>query len=132
MKDSTDPKEWIRRARMDLRSAANDINDDPDQLAEIICYNSHQACENALKGFLLYNGEAPPHSHDLLLLLERSRDYAPNMAQLRDIFVNLNPFNLAVRYPGDIDLNAGATDALKVLEDARFVVDSVEKHLNKR
>ena len=124
MQDATDPRAWFQRTRVDLRSASNDLADDPDALAEIICYNAHQACEKALKGFLLAHGETALRTHDLLILLDERQRFAPMLAAYRDSLIRLNPYNLQACYPGTLMSGVDGDSAQGAYESALAVVDA--------
>jgi len=106
---------------LDLRSAANNLHDDPTELAEVICYESHQACEKALKGLLLSKGQTPPHIHDLPALLTACSIYEPALERLRESILQLNDYCVDAHYPGDLSgqLDAGiAESAYRFAQDA--------------
>ena len=63
-----DPQEWLLRAQSDLLNIDNNL-----QALNIpwdtMVFHAQQVCEKLLKALIVHKGNVPPHSHDLVLLL---------------------------------------------------------------
>ena len=94
---STDPREWLNRARSNLTQAGNRL---PDVYLEDLCFDAQQAAEKAIKGVLLSRDIEFPYVHDLarlLLILESHGEPIP--PDLRRVG-RLTRYAVASRYPG--------------------------------
>jgi HEPN domain-containing protein len=67
-RDSTDPQEWLRRARSNLAKAKH-APGSPEILYEDLCFDAQQAAEKAIKALLVHRKIAFPKTHDIALLL---------------------------------------------------------------
>lgn len=93
-----DPREWLSRARSNLRLAksepvAVDLED--------LCFDAQQAAEKAIKAVFIARGIAFPFVHDLatlLTLLERAGEVIPGSLDDADW---LTTFAGRSRYPSD-------------------------------
>jgi len=98
-RDPTDPHEWLRRARSNLRRAqARDVL--PDVLLEDLCFDAQQAAEKALKALLVGRGIHFPKTHDLVDLLTLYQQHGgevPDDIQQAGI---LTGYAVESRYPG--------------------------------
>ena len=75
--------EWIKKAENDLLNIENNL------VAErvpwdTVCFHAQQAAEKALKGFLVFHGQMPPKTHDLVGLLGRCAKVHQALARLED------------------------------------------------
>jgi HEPN domain-containing protein len=61
-----DPREWLNRARSDLRLAGTQV---AGVYLEDLCFHTQQAAEKALKAILIRQGVAFRYVHDLAQLL---------------------------------------------------------------
>lgn len=91
--------EWLKQADYDMDAAEFMARGGRYFYAVFMC---HLAIEKALKGLYLHNlQEAPPKTHNLVYLLNRSGS-KPDADKSKVIAV-LNEANIATRYPDDID-----------------------------
>lgn len=93
-----DAREWVRRARSNLRLAQT-LPSDVD--VEDLCFDAQQAAEKAIKAVFIARGIAFPHIHDLLrlrALLARVDEQVPCAAEDA---VALTSFAGRARYPSD-------------------------------
>lgn len=91
-----DPREWLNRARSNLRLAAQL---EPGIYLEELCFNAHQAAEKAIKGVFIFLRAEFPYTHDLrelLDLLGHRFDVPERVRQAQE----LTPFASRFRYPG--------------------------------
>jgi HEPN domain-containing protein len=117
-------REWITYAISDL-AAANSLSGDRTQYRNVV-YHCQQAAEKALKGYLVHNSIKFDRTHDLMVLLSdcASIDISFNGARLINHCVNLNPFGVAIRYPGSV-IKADYTAVKKSLNSAARIVEFV-------
>lgn len=101
MRNSTDPFFWLKRAAQDIRTAKNNLADNPQELADAICYACQQAAEKYLKAFLLQKKEALIKTHDLVFLGRRASRLEPIFREIEQELLELNEYSLEARYPGD-------------------------------
>ncbi len=105
MRDGTDPKEWMRRARSSL-ALARAGRTSPEVLLEDVCFDAHQAAEKAIKAVLVSRGIHFRKSHDineLLTLAGKAGLAVPDSVKQAD---RLTHFAVQTRYPGlaeDVD-----------------------------
>lgn len=94
---STDPREWLNRARSNLAQAGNRL---PGVYLEDLCFDAQQAAEKAIKGVLISRGIEFPYVHDLarlLMILESHGERIPSDLRRAG---RLSPYAVATRYPG--------------------------------
>jgi HEPN domain-containing protein len=91
-----DSREWLRRARGNLRLASVT---DPEVPLEEPCYNAQQAAEKAIKGDFVSLGKPFPYTHNLKRLLDLIAEMMPVPANKLPVG-ELTRFALEARYPG--------------------------------
>ena len=99
LRDPTDPREWLRRARSSL-ALAKAGPPAPEVLYEDLAFDAQQAAEKAIKAVLVSEGVEFPKTHalvELFDLAERSGRRAP--ADVREA-VRLTRYAVRTRYPG--------------------------------
>ncbi|MCY3699542.1 MAG: HEPN domain-containing protein [Gemmatimonadetes bacterium] len=122
---STDPREWLNRARSNLAQAGSRL---PGVYLEDLCFDAQQAAEKAIKGVLISRNIEFPYVHDLarlLLILESHGERIP--ADLRRAG-RLTPYAVATRYPGP-GVPVSEAQYLEALEIAETIVDWAEESL---
>lgn len=95
-----DPREWLHRARSNLRLARTEP---PGVDLEDLCFDAQQAAEKALKAVLIARGIVFPYGHDLArlrTLLEQAGEVVPLSPEDA---VGLTAFAAFTRYPFDDD-----------------------------
>ena len=114
-------RQWLFKARNDLRSAERLFSVDPP-LLDTAAYHCQQAAEKALKAFLVLHEIQISKIHLLSALVEQCMDVDPSFDQLRDAAETLTPFATLFRYPGDVlepeylDVMEGVTLAEKLVK----------------
>ncbi|MEW5873715.1 MAG: HEPN domain-containing protein [Candidatus Zixiibacteriota bacterium] len=94
-----------------------------------IGFHAQQAAEKYLKALLTFRQREFPRTHDLGVLLETVRHSDPEIAsQLSDV-VELNPFAIEGRYPGDLNERVEQHDIQNALRIAETVKDLVRRVL---
>ena len=117
-------RQWVAKAQNDLLNADNNLNAERIPF-DTVCFHCQQAAEKILKAYLVANGQTPPFTHDLLLLLERILPLNPEADDLRDALALLIPYAVEIRYPDD-GFSPSAEDA----NEAREAAEQVMKWLN--
>jgi len=82
------------------------LNADNNQQSEnipyhTVCFHCQQATEKFLKSYLAAKTRIPPHTHDLLLLLEEILPLNNEAENLREYLAILMPYAVEIRYPDD-------------------------------
>ena len=67
-----------------------------------VCFHAQQAAEKVLKALLVYHGERPPRTHDLVVLLTRCIDAGARLDDLEEDCRDLTFFAVSARYPDDL------------------------------
>ena len=115
---STDPREWLSRARSNLTRAGNRL---AGIYLEDLCFDAQQAAEKALKGVLLSRDVEFPYVHDLAHLLHLLESHGePIPPDVRRVG-RLTPYAVATRYPGP-GVPVSEAQYLEALEIAETVV----------
>jgi len=92
-----------------------------------VTFHAQQAAEKYLKAVLVYHQAAFPRTHDIGMLLRLVRAVEPTIALAPTSAVALNPYGVAVRYPGsgpEPDLSE-AREAVALAADVRDAVARV-------
>lgn len=116
-------RQWVRKANNDLLNADNNLRSERVPY-DTVCFHCQQAAEKLLKAYLVCEGQSPPYTHDLFLLLETILPFHPQAEALRDALSVLMPYAIEVRYPDDWYMPL-AEDA----EEARDAVNLVRDWL---
>ena len=96
--------EWFRFADIDLSAAEHLTGMHPLPL-EIICYHCQQSAEKYLKGFLFYNGEKPPKTHEIDRLCDMCSVFDSRFNDIYDECVALTQYGVQPRYPYEMSIN---------------------------
>jgi len=91
-------RQWLNRARLDLRSAALALTARPP-ITEDACFHCQQAVEKALKAFLVYHGVEFEKLHLIGYLLDLCAGQDSAFEQLRTSAVPLTSYATRFRYP---------------------------------
>ena len=100
-------RHWLDIGDGDL-AIARHVAEAPDLPTTVGCFLCQQAVEKYLKASLLFNGERPPRTHNLLYLLELTGPFLPVLDTFKEQLARLSPFAIEGRYPitGDPPPNA--------------------------
>lgn len=112
-------RQWYTKAGNDLLNADNNLAAERIPF-DTVCFHCQQAAEKFLKTYLVAHGQTPPHSHDLLLLLERILPLNGEAENLRDVLSLLMPYAVEIRYPDD-----WFQPSLEDTTEARTAVDRI-------
>ena len=93
-------RRWVAKAQNDLLNADNNLK--AEQIPfDTVCFHCQQGAEKLLKAFLVHYGQIPPHTHDVLVLLERILPFNLDAEHLREVLSLLMPYAVEIRYPDD-------------------------------
>jgi len=127
MKLSTkeEAKLWLEQAESDF-SALKVLFD--ARKYDLVCFLSQQSAEEALKAYLLFQGEEKITTHSILRLCELAEKIDPEFRELKKEIKKLTPYYIEARYP-----NALQTAPSKFFDenDASEAISLAEKALNK-
>jgi HEPN domain-containing protein len=94
-------EEWINRAKGSLKLSkiviAFGVND--GYYYEDLCYQTQQAVEKALKGFLIFFDVEPEFTHNIETLINELEKFTEVPAHIREA-TNLTKYAVLTRYPG--------------------------------
>lgn len=120
-----DPREWLNRARSDLRLASTS----PEGVYyEDLCFHTQQAAEKAIKALLIRRGVQFPYVHDLaqlLTLVERSGLPIPDNVRQAE---RLTRYAVMARYPG-LEPRVNPSEYAEALTQSTEVLRWVEVNL---
>lgn len=92
--------QWIDKADQDVRAAELLLNADPPFLYPA-CFHAQQAVEKYLKALLTHEQIEFPKTHAIERLLDLIDPILPDIASALSEAVDLTPYGVEVRYPGD-------------------------------
>ena len=95
-----DPREWIRRAKSNLRIASKF---DPEVELADLCFEAQQCAEKGIKAVFLKRGRSFPFTHDLLKLLRLLEQSGLRVPQYVNESTELTQYAHVTRYPGMTD-----------------------------
>jgi HEPN domain-containing protein len=121
MNVSPEVLDWTRKAEADL-AAAYRLADGEPSLPDQTGFFCQQSAEKYLKAFLLANGEVPPRTHDVDVLVELCIVLDPDFSQLEHVVAGLTEFAVIFRYPEEWSDEAWAVDAMDKAEHVRDLV----------
>jgi HEPN domain-containing protein len=90
------------------------------KLLDISCFHCQQAAEKALKGFLQYKEQDPPHIHDLQTLCKLCMEQEISFEDIFDTAVPLNRYITASRYPAESLITETMTKAAIMQAEAVY------------
>lgn len=120
------PDEWLIKAERDFGTALDLAKLKNPQRADAICFHCQQAAEKYLKAYLHRNRIFFPKTHDLGELRVNCEKLDQAFGLLRLSLDFLQPFSVAVRYPG---LDATEQDAVKAIKGIKQVRQFVRARL---
>lgn len=129
MVDTKRYKEWLAKARQDMRSAQilHEHGGDHDT----ICYFCQQAAEKYLKGFLLKHTAVNPEGHNLVKLYKKALLYDRGLEKFAKDCAFLNTYDVETRYPQEDPLIVDENDVRECLRIANELMDHMDNVLNK-
>lgn len=123
-----DVRGWLRRADLDLRAAAHDLNAPDGGLFSDAVFHAQQAAEKVLKAFLAWHDVPFRKIHNLEELGRGCVKLDPLLQPAIDRAVPLTEYAWKFRYPGEID-EPTAEEAKEALTIARGLYETVLSRL---
>ena len=114
---------WLVKGLEDLKSAEWLLSS-PDELYGSVGFHCQQVAEKALKAYLTWSEKPFEKTHSLVALVGECLLTHPSFNQLRTAATTLNPYAVALRYPGDM-LELSEVEAREALALAREVWEFV-------
>jgi HEPN domain-containing protein len=114
---------WIERAKSSLEISKIAVND--NVYYEDLCYQSQQAVEKGLKGFLIYYGVEPEFTHNIGILLDELEKFIRIPENIKEA-TKLSKYAVITRYPGEYDdiTKEGYKESVKI---ANYCLEWIEK-----
>lgn len=125
LRDPSDPREWLRRARSNLTRCRADRRLG-EVLLEDLCFDAQQAAEKAIKAILVLRGVRFPKRHGLSELLDLVAATGLEVPLEVQEARRLTPYAVGARYPG-INEDVSEADYQEALLTAERVVAWAEK-----
>ena len=91
-------QQWLKLAGLDLRSAKNDLKDNPP-VTNTACYHAQQCAEKSLKAFIVRWDQHIEKTHDLTLLLKTCIKYDLEFEMHKTAAQRLTDYAITTRYP---------------------------------
>jgi HEPN domain-containing protein len=114
-------QEWFDKAVGDWKVARREIRT-KSLVWNVVCFLAEQCAEKYLKGFLEENNIAFRKTHDLVVLLNASGGWLPELDPLKPELAQLSTFGLATRYPGAQADRSATKEAMKTAETVRSII----------
>ncbi len=107
---------WLAKAEHDLLNIENNLHA-PDVPWDTVCFHAQQSAEKYLKAFLVFHGQPPVRTHDLVALLAACVPLSPPLATRQQDCQKLSYYAVAARYLSDL-YEPTETDARQMVEAA--------------
>ena len=119
MKLRRDVRDWVVKAEEDY--AVLDVlrRKRRPSFNNAICFHAQQCAEKYLKALLTHARLSFPKTHDLLELLELAKRRHPSLELTRPLLEYLEPYAVALRYPGEFASRVEATRAVRIMSQLR-------------
>jgi len=119
--------EWLAKADVDLSAASALLS--AGDLSDVVAFHAQQVAEKALKAFLVWHQIEFPKTHDIERLLELCASIDPEVAEALASAVELTPYGVEYRYPGEYPPVSEEAAELSVAM-AQLVMGEVAKRLS--
>ena len=123
-KESLYPKDWIEKARKDLRRVKVLLADGDTEGAG---FHLQQAIEKYLKAYLLLKGWKLKYIHDLPKLLNYAKDYDSDFERFRIICEQVTEYYTPERYPFTEEILPEEEEIEEVLKKTEELANKIEK-----
>lgn len=115
-------EEWISKAEADYGTALDLARLNNPQRADAICFHCQQSAEKYLKGYLVRYEGGFTRTHDLDELCKRCADIDVTFELIRLPLDLLQPFSVAIRYPGASATSEDVVEAIQAIKRVREFV----------
>jgi HEPN domain-containing protein len=120
--------QWLAKADEDLGVAVH-LLDQCSPYRNAIGFHAQQAAEKYLKAFLVWHQVEFPKTHDLGELLDLMSAIDPRLADTLEDAISLNPYGVAMRYPGELPETLTDEEARAAVQLANSVSDAIRERL---
>lgn len=127
-KESFLPKDWFKKAQIDLKSS--EILLSSGEL-ETAAFHIQQAVEKYLKGYLLSEGWRLKRTHDLVELLNTAVGYGPSLESFREFCMVATEYYTEERYPFMITSKLKKAEIKLMLEKIKKLIKEIKLLLKK-
>ena len=118
---------WLAKAENDLLNIQNNLAA-TEVPWDTVCFHSQQAAEKFLKAFLVFHGPLPAKTHDLVVLLTKCLDTAPELSIVERDCRRLTYYAIGSRYPDDL-YEPNERDAREMIAAANRVRQAILRHM---
>ena len=123
-------REWLQKAEEDYNTV---VKLEPAETPYVICFHCQQCIEKYLKAFLTERGKIPPPTHNLIRLNSTATEYEKSLDAICDFLEELNPYSVAIRYPGMSVTSEDAERAIEIMNNLRLILkDLIDKVANSK
>jgi HEPN domain-containing protein len=90
---------WLQRTSQDMRAAAHGLQASPPLMDDVV-FHCQQACEKAMRAFLIWHGVPYRETHDLAEIGAECVEMDPSLEQIVARVAPLTEYAWLYRYPG--------------------------------
>lgn len=119
---------WLAKADNDLLNIDNNLAAEQAPW-DTVCFHAQQAAEKVLKAYLVYHGQRPTRTHDLVALLAKCVEVDAQLAFLEGDCRKLSYYAVSSRYPADL-FEPEESDAHAMLEACRRINTAIRSRLS--
>ena len=114
-------KRWFQKAENDLLNVENNLRAER-YTSDTVCFHCQQVAEKYLKGFLAWHQAPFVKTHDLLELLQQTKQIASADAEsLSANLLLLDRYAVSIRYPLEYEEEPGDEEVQEAVEAAHAV-----------
>jgi HEPN domain-containing protein len=117
-------EEWVRKAEEDYEVALTLVRKRKSPTPNAVCFHCQQCAEKYLKALLVQGGVVFSKTHDLRELRRLALEVQPSIDLVTDLLLQLNPYAVELRYPGEEATMQEARDAVVAAKEVRRFVRS--------
>ena len=114
--------EWIDKAEGDFATAQRELRARRSPNYDAACFHAQQCAEKYLKALLMERGSTFPKTHNLIDLLGLASRADAGLEPWRHTLLQLNPYGVQYRYPGESADKTEARETVKALIPFRLFV----------
>lgn len=118
---------WLAKAENDFLNVENNLRASRVPW-DTVCFHAQQAAEKLLKAFLVFRGETPTRTHDLVALLAKCVELERDLETLEEDCRRLTVYAVGSRYPDDL-FEPTEQDALEMVAVAKNVREKLLEKL---
>lgn len=122
--------EWVAKAENDFIVAERESIGVP-VIYDAVCFHSQQCVEKYFKAVLQENEVYFEKTHDLDILLEKCKDFIPELYRHKNEIIELSSYAVEVRYPGIQTTEEEAKSSVLIAGNIRNIVRTYLSHSQK-